>query len=114
MTFGSGPSLILFSCEEIDDNFHVSRNGVSVQAQIFVSLVINIFNNRKIDLFLSSPRIIEEMKKNITKNLINLSKFTEFRSLSFYPKSFVGVIFTALLNVSAIQWSIVTKYTTKS
>lgn len=54
------------------------------------------------------------MEKNITEKVINLSKFTELTSLSFYPKSLVELIFTALWNLSDIQWSVVTKDTEKS
>lgn len=69
MAFGSDPSLILFSCEEIDDNFHVSRNRVSVQAQICVSLVINTFNSRKINLF----NLLQELSKRWRKTLLKKS-----------------------------------------
>lgn len=59
MAFGSGPSLILVNCEETDANSHVCRAKVSVQTQICVSLVINIFNSKKRPFFfISSPRII--------------------------------------------------------
>ena len=47
MAFGSGPSLILVNCEKTDANSHVCRAGVSVQTQICVSLVINIFEQKR-------------------------------------------------------------------
>lgn len=57
MDFGSGPSLILVNCEEIEANSHVCRTRVSVQTQIRVSLVISIFNRKKRHYSISSPRI---------------------------------------------------------
>jgi len=67
MAFGSGPSLILVNREEIDANSHVGRARVSVQTQICVSLVINVFNRKKRLVFISSPRIIWEMGKDSAK-----------------------------------------------
>lgn len=40
------------------------------------------------------------MEKDSAKKIINLSKFTEFMSSSSYPENWVGLIFTALINVS--------------
>lgn len=53
MAFGSGPSLILVKCEDIHANPYVCRARASVQTQICVSLVINIFNRKRyiFDLF---------------------------------------------------------------
>lgn len=70
MAFGSGPSLILVNCEEIDANSHVCRARVSTQTQIHVSLVINVFNRKKRDIFQS---LLQELSKRWRKTVLKKS-----------------------------------------
>lgn len=85
MAFGSGPSLILVNCEEIHAKSHVWRVcRVSVQTEICVSLVINVFERKKrLFLNLFSKIYLKDCKRSLkNQKSVKIHKIHKFFFIS--------------------------------